>query len=276
MDAAPKPPTGSLRDRLQELRLRRSHQPPLPQTTLPKLPQPQHDPSQLALPGEVSRIENAGGTCWHWKTLASQVCPELDLNQQNLHRSRRWNGPDRRAIVTAPTDAFVFDLETGGLSSSTQVFLIGVLAVDEWPLCVHQWLATDYPEEAAVVQGFADWIGEKKTWISFNGKSYDEPFVRDRGMLLRVALPEALAHFDLLHAARKRWKHDLPNCRLQTLEKHILKRERVGDVPSRDVPDLFHFACRSGNLRPLTGVLLHNQIDLVSCLELYRHLSAEV
>lgn len=270
MDARSDQPTVSLRDRLNELRVQR------PRETCMAAPAPNTSSQSLSLPGIGTRIENAGGVCWYWKTLATQVCPEIAIDRAALQRPRSWTDVNQGPHRTHAGDAFVFDLETGGLSSSTPAFLIGAMALDEWPLCVHQWLAADYPEEAAVVRAFAEWIGERRTWVSFNGKSFDEPFVRDRGVILRTAIPPTDAHLDLLHAARRRWKSKLPNCRLQTLEQHVLGRQRHGDVPSADVPDLFHFACTTGNLRPLSGVLLHNQIDLVSCVELYLHLTEAV
>jgi len=75
-------------------------------------------------------------------------------------------------------------------------------------------------------------------------------------------------HVDLLHAARRRWRAKLPDCRLETLERQVLERVRVGDVPSCDVPDLFHHFIRTGNAAPLRPVLEHNRIDLVSSTEL--------
>jgi uncharacterized protein YprB with RNaseH-like and TPR domain len=267
MDAKSNDITGSLRDRLSDLRMRRRGE------NRSTVPVAAPDVQSPALPGTATRINNSGGKCWYWKTLATQVCQGVGVDPDALHRARSWQSIDQRLCDTQPGDAFVFDLETGGLSSSTPVFLIGAIALNEWPLCVHQWLAADYPEERAVVQAFVEWIDMRRTWISFNGKSFDEPFVRDRGVILRIPVPPVAAHLDLLHLSRRRWKGELPNCRLQTLEKHILGRERHGDVPSADVPDLFHYACRTGNLRPLSGVLLHNQIDLISCVELYLHLT---
>ena len=165
------------------------------------------------------------------------------------------------------------DIETGGFSG-TPVFLIGAIALDDWPPRVWQWLARDYPEERAILSAFAAWASQRPTWITFNGKSFDAPFLQDRAVVHRVALPAPVVHFDLLHAARRRWRAELPDCRLGTLEQHILRRTRIGDVPSGDVPELFHHFCRTGNARPLRPVLEHNRIDLVSCAELYLRLTA--
>jgi uncharacterized protein YprB with RNaseH-like and TPR domain len=171
-----------------------------------------------------------------------------------------------------PAGTLVMDIETGGFSG-TPVFLIGVVALDSQPLQVEQWLARDYPEEQAILRRLAQWAGKRRTWVTFNGKSFDAPFVLDRARVHGIDLPPPEAHVDLLHAARRRWGTRLPDCRLETLERCILGRVRVGDVPSCDVPDLFHHFIRTRNAAPLRPVLEHNRIDLVSSAELLVRLS---
>lgn len=166
-----------------------------------------------------------------------------------------------------PATTLVMDIETGGFSG-TPVFLIGVVALDSRPLCVEQWLARDYPEEEAILRRLARWARQRPTWVTFNGKSFDVPFVLDRAAIYGIDLAPPDVHVDLLHAARRRWRGELSDCRLETLERQILDRTRVGDVPSCDVPDLFHHFIRTGNAAPLRPVLEHNRIDLVSSTEL--------
>jgi len=168
--------------------------------------------------------------------------------------------------------ALVVDIETGGFAG-TPVFLIGVIALDQRPLTVQQWLARDYAEEQAILGSLAEFAAERDHWISFNGKSFDVPFLADRARIRRVPLRPPAAHLDVLHLARRRWRGAVPDFRLVTLEEQILGRHRVGDVPSRDVPDLFHHFIRTGNAAPLRPVIEHNQSDLVSVTELLAHLA---
>jgi uncharacterized protein YprB with RNaseH-like and TPR domain len=174
--------------------------------------------------------------------------------------------PDLRAPCD-PRRTIVVDIETGGFAG-TEVFLIGVVLLDEWPLRVVQWLARDYPEEAGILRAMAALARRYDTWVTFNGKSFDEPFLRDRAAVHRVTLPQPAEHIDLLHHARRRWRSGLPNCKLQTLEQYLLGWQRVGDVPSCDIPDLFHHFIRTGNAAPVRPILEHNQLDLTSCTEL--------
>ncbi len=169
--------------------------------------------------------------------------------------------------------ALVLDIETGGFAGCP-VFLIGFVPLDERPLRTVQLLARDYPEEETILRALADYCDGGRVWVTFNGKSFDEPFLRDRATVNRVRLPAPREHVDLLHLARRTWGTQLPNCRLTTLEEHILGRQRIGDIPSRDVPDLFHHFIRTGNAAPLRPVLAHNRLDLVTCVELLGRLRA--
>ncbi len=75
-------------------------------------------------------------------------------------------------------------------------------------------------------------------------------------------------HFDLLHASRKRWRGQVPNCRLQTLERLICGRHRVGDIPGREIPQAYHDYVRHGRLDQVPSILHHNALDLVTLLQL--------
>ena len=115
---------------------------------------------------------------------------------------------------------------------------------------------------------------EFDTLVTFNGKSYDLPFLMQRASLHGVALRPPTGHLDLLHLARRRWKHDLRDCRLQTLERHICRRSRSGDVPGEEVPGLYHDFVRRGDPYRLIPVFHHNLLDVITMAEILRALGA--
>lgn len=82
-----------------------------------------------------------------------------------------------------------------------------------------------------------------------------------------------LIHFDLLHHARRHWKRQLPNCRLQTLEWYICGRRRDGDIPGSQIPATYHHYVRTGQTRDMESVLHHNVVDLITLLELSLRIS---
>jgi uncharacterized protein YprB with RNaseH-like and TPR domain len=217
------------------------------------------------LPGR--RATCRGKPYWLLETPFNAICRRPGVSPQHLSTPLRHPHPSTGAVTIDPRRAMVVDIETGGFAGMP-VFLIGLVLLDERPLAVRQLLARDYPEEETIVAALARLAKSRDTWITFNGKSFDVPFLIDRATLHRVPLVPPAVHVDLLHAARRRWGRNLPNCRLATLETQILKRPRVGDIPSADVPDLFHYFIHTGRAGPLLPVLEHNQIDLLSSTEL--------
>jgi uncharacterized protein YprB with RNaseH-like and TPR domain len=170
--------------------------------------------------------------------------------------------------------ALFLDLETGGFASSP-VFLAGTMHWNGSDFVIRQYFARHYGEEAALLAAFAEQARGFRYLVTFNGKSYDVPFLAGRAVVHRVALDLPPGHVDLLHPARRRWKRTLPNCRLQTLELHVCRRRRVGDVPSEEVPGLYHDFVHRGDPYRLIPVFHHNMMDVITMGEILRALCAE-
>jgi len=174
------------------------------------------------------------------------------------------------ATLGAASTVF-FDLETCGLSNAP-VFLAGTMHWNGSDYVVRQYFARDYGEEAALVDELARFLAGFETVISYNGKSYDVPFLADRASLHHVPFTRPARHIDLVHHARRRWNGILPNCRLITLELHICKRRRSGDVPSAEVPGLYHDFVKYGGAHRLIPVFHHNLLDVTTMDEILRAL----
>jgi uncharacterized protein YprB with RNaseH-like and TPR domain len=176
--------------------------------------------------------------------------------------------PDLLSLGEKGLDKAVFlDLETTGFSS-TPLFLAGTLVVREENLEIRQFFAKDYSQEKSVLFLLSEFLRGFDTLVTFNGKSYDIPFLKDRLCyhgLPPVSVPD---HLDLLHPARRRWSEVFPNCRLVTLEWHLCGRRRVGDVPGSEVPAVYHEFVRRGHSPHMKGVFHHNVMDLVTLVEL--------
>jgi uncharacterized protein YprB with RNaseH-like and TPR domain len=54
-----------------------------------------------------------------------------------------------------------------------------------------------------------------------------------------------------------------------TLERHILGRNRIGDVPGWEVPCIYHEFVHTKDARRMRGVLRHNLVDVLSMAELF-------
>lgn len=215
------------------------------------------------IPGEERT--NAWGAHWrHERTLP----PAVDLDRALAGAFAPAEREElERAGPPAPEDVLFLDLETCGFAG-TPLFLCGVLTVRAGVVRVVQWLARSYVEEASVVAEAARAVEHHSLLVTFNGKAYDVPFLRDRAHRHGVTPPAPRAHLDLLHVARRRWRGVLPDCRLTTLETRLTGRRRAGDVPGREIPDRFHAFVKSGDPGPLVPVLRHNLLDLLTLAEI--------
>ena len=171
-------------------------------------------------------------------------------------------------IDAKPEDVIYVDIETTGLTAGTPLFLIGALVYVDGNLRVQQSLARDYTEEAALLTHFSDTFNRANVVVSFNGKSYDLPYIRDRCLFMGVPFQLQQAHIDMLHVGRRLWRRRLPNCKLQTLEQYICKRTRRGDIPGAEIPDAYHVFVKTGNAVQMRDILHHNALDLLTTAEI--------
>jgi uncharacterized protein YprB with RNaseH-like and TPR domain len=163
------------------------------------------------------------------------------------------------------------DLETGGFSSSP-VFLAGTMHWNGSDFVLRQYFARHYGEERTLLRALDAEVRRFDAIVTFNGKSYDAPFLRDRSHVHGVPLRLPPLHVDLLHPARRRWRSRLADCRLQTLELRVCRRRRAGDVPSEEVPGLYHDFVRRGDPYRLVPVFHHNLLDVITMHEILRAL----
>jgi len=155
------------------------------------------------------------------------------------------------------------DIETTGFSGSP-LFLVGIMHYAEEVLVIRQLFARDYSEEAYLLKHLMKLMEDFQILVSYNGKAFDLPYIRDRSVIHRVRFQHDPLHLDLLHEARRRWRDCLPNCRLQTLERVICHRVRIGDIPGSEIPQVYHDFVRAGNAIHIRQILHHNAQDLIT------------
>ena len=173
--------------------------------------------------------------------------------------SENPSAPDVRRML-------FLDTETTGLGGpGTYVFLVGMGYVEDDAFVVEQHFIRSPDEEAAMLQVIAETLPQWPVMTTFNGVSFDLPLLRARMKAhdIQVDLRNIL-HCDLIYGARRLWQRQLPNCRLQTLEKYILDLKRQGDVPSGEVPGLYLDYLESGEIASIEAVFHHNVLDIIS------------
>jgi hypothetical protein len=173
-------------------------------------------------------------------------------------------------------DQLVFlDTETSGLSGGTGTFafLVGVSRQTNDGLEFTQFLLTDPSEEQAMLTALSEYMTGATAVVTYNGKSFDIPLLNNRYILHGLTSPFIdLAHIDLLSLSRKIWRRKLASRRLSNVETEILRVERtIDEVPGYLVPQVYFDYLKSGDARPLAGVLYHNEMDVLSLSTLLQH-----
>jgi uncharacterized protein YprB with RNaseH-like and TPR domain len=175
-----------------------------------------------------------------------------------------------------PEDYVFLDIETFGLFSRP-IVLFGVGTIENGSLAVHQYLLRDINEEpAALLATFGHMCGDRPALVTFNGKSFDVPYLSERLAYYGMDSPAKIPHFDVLHFSRRRWKDQLPSLRLATLETEILGICRDDDIPGQMVPEFYETYLRTGNCGPLIPIIEHNKQDVVSLAMLFFYLLGEI
>ena len=195
-----------------------------------------------------------------------RVLRELELAAEVVER-REDTATEVSALFKNPEGALFIDTETTGLAGS-MVFLLGAMRITGDDIRLVQVLARDYAEEAELATLWSEMLSRSDMLVSFNGKSFDVPVLRDRMSLHRIESPPEPPHLDLLHHSRRRWKGEFPDCRLQTLEWHICGRRRIGDIPGEDIPAVYHHYVRTGEINDMLNVFHHNALDLITLAEI--------
>lgn len=177
----------------------------------------------------------------------------------------------------AAHDLLFFDTETTGLhgGAGNTIFLLGYSRIEEESVVVRQHFLALPHAEVTLYQSFLAEAEKSTHLVTFNGKAFDWPQVKTRHTLIRDEVPQlpAFGHYDLLHGARRLWKHELESCRLSIIEQEKLGVFRTNDVPGYMAPILYFDYLNSKNPEIVQGVMHHNELDVLSLITLYIHMS---
>jgi uncharacterized protein YprB with RNaseH-like and TPR domain len=170
-------------------------------------------------------------------------------------------------------DFAIIDIETLGLSERP-IILLGIAKPTRDYVCTSQFLLRDIQDEPSAIWALVSQLVPNLSLITFNGKSFDIPYIKQR--LAYYGLDASLdnPHFDVLHFTRRALRHRLTDCRLETVEKYIgIKREI--NVPGALVPHFYDTYLRTKNAGPLVAIVEHNKQDLLTLGTLFSKLYEE-
>lgn len=163
-----------------------------------------------------------------------------------------------------PGELVFMDIETTSLYSTQPLFMVGLLSADGGRLVLRQYFARRYDEEPGVLGSVLEDLSRFRVMVTYNGRSFDLPYLNSRLTAHRLKSRFTHVHLDLLRHARRRYKAELPNCRLCTVEENVLGQRREDDIPGEMAPMLYHDFVRTQNPTVIQGVIEHNARDLLA------------
>ncbi|MEM8713823.1 MAG: ribonuclease H-like domain-containing protein [Planctomycetota bacterium] len=171
-------------------------------------------------------------------------------------------------------DAIFLDTETSGLSggAGVYVYMVGLGFFEGDSYVSWQSFLRHPGEERAMLAEVADRIRGRSAVVSFFGKSFDRHRLEDKMRIAGVEPPfEGRPHLDLYHPFRRLTQGQLPNGRLQTMERALLGFQRERDLPGSLAPAAW-FDYLAGRPHLLEGVFQHNHEDVLSLVSLSAYL----
>lgn len=175
-------------------------------------------------------------------------------------------------------DMLLFDIETTGLSASDHfIYCIGCSWLSDDKIQIQLLFADDQADEPAVLEQFSALTASHPTVISFNGTTFDIPFVRKR--CARYDMPDPFCHtdsFDLYREIRHLKKLlCLKSYRQKSLEQFLgcFREDRFN---GKELIDIYLQYTASYDPEKLKLLLMHNYEDVKGMYDLleilsYRH-----
>ncbi|MCB1174812.1 MAG: ribonuclease H-like domain-containing protein [Leptospiraceae bacterium] len=171
-----------------------------------------------------------------------------------------------------PRDILFLDTETTGLSRgvATIPFLIGLAWLDGDALVTELLFIQEPGGEAACLDYLSALWQRFSYMVSYNGKSFDIPLIRNRMILHRRRGLSIGLHFDMLHIMRRLFvRGSVAGYKQGDLERELLGHERTADLPGERIPQIYFDYVKYGRDAGLKSVFQHNDWDLQGLVLLF-------
>jgi uncharacterized protein len=193
---------------------------------------------------------------WLWQ--------RLPKSHPLLHYLAGFCSDDNFAIV---------DIETLGLSERP-IILLGLSKPCKGQVCTSQFLLRDIQDEPSAIWALVSQLEPNLSLITFNGRSFDIPYIRQRLAYYGLDANLDNPHFDVLHFTRRALRSKLSDCKLETVEKYLGVKRDI-NIPGALVPRFYDTYLRTKNPGPLVPIVEHNRQDLLTLGTLFSKLYEE-
>ena len=174
-----------------------------------------------------------------------------------------------RTLKTARAERVCYlDIETTGLSMSP-LFLVGLMYTVDGRLMMDQLFARDYSEEGVVLRFLADMMPRFEILVTFNGITFDVPFIKERMTIHRLAF-------------RRRRRFTSTSCRSRAASwargrrttgfRRSRRTSARGSGSATSTAPTFRrritISFEPADAKDVANIIHHNRLDLVTMLQL--------
>lgn len=170
------------------------------------------------------------------------------------------------------------DTETTGLAggTGTLAFLLGVGYFEGGQFVTEQWFVPEPGAESPALAALVERIESASAIVTYNGKRFDLPLLRDRLVLARIGGLPPRPQVDLLHVARRVYGERMESCSLATVEREVLGFEREGDIPGAEIPERYRAWLATQEVSGMVPVVKHHEADILALAALLGELVARL
>ena len=161
-------------------------------------------------------------------------------------------------------DSVFVDIETTGLSSATSsIISITVLLKEDKDNIIYQLFACSEKEEKEMIEFFISLVQSKKFIVTYNGKSFDIPFLNSKLKNYSIDLNlNALISIDLYKDMKViKDKLNIENIKLKTIEKYF-NITRSDKLTGKDIIKLYESYKIHNKNEHMDLILAHNYEDV--------------
>jgi len=215
-----------------------------------------------------------------WKKQAHNLMKIIDNKEVDMAQKWLWQRlPKSHPLLhylagfCQDQDFAIIDIETLGLSERP-IILLGIAKPTKTQVFTSQFLLRDIEDEPGAIWALISQLEPNLSLITYNGRSFDIPYIKQRLAYYGLDAPLDNTHFDVLHFTRRALRPKLSDCKLETVEKYIgIKRDI--NIPGALVPHFYDTYLRNKNPGPLVAIVEHNKQDLLTLGILFSKLYEE-
>ncbi len=170
--------------------------------------------------------------------------------------------------LSNPEEVIFLDIESTGLTAkNTNLYLIGIVYLEDDCWQSLQWFAENYEDELSVLTAFFEFAKKYKYIIHYNGNKFDLPYLLAKCEQYNLAFNfDDYNGIDIYRRiAPYKDIFGLPDLKQKTIEE-FLNIERSDTYSGRELISKYHNYVCDPNETDLNDLLLHNEEDLKGML----------